>query len=64
MTDWTQVETDHPVWVEGETKGKFFFRAVEKDGRLRITGGNNIFRTRSVDPALVTLRTSHLRPKK
>jgi len=64
MTDWTQVPADHPVWIEGETKGKFFFSAVEKNGRLRISGGNNIYRSRSVDPALVTLRTTYLRPKK
>lgn len=62
MTDWTQVEKEHPVWIEGE-KGKFYFLFIERDGRLRIIGGNYKFRPRSVDPALVTLRTTRFRPK-
>jgi len=60
--DWTKVEPNHLVWIRGE-KGKFYFRAVERDGRLRIAGGNHKMRTRSADPANVVLRTTYTRPE-
>ena len=61
MTNWTEVPKEHPVWVQGE-KGKFYFLLIERDGRFRIIGGNHKFRSRSVDPSLVTLRTTRNRP--
>jgi len=62
MTDWTQVPVDHKVWFEGE-EGTFYFRGVEKDGRLRLLGGRHKMRSWSVDPARVSLRTTQRRPK-